>query len=87
MDEAAARLYVSRSKLCAVFKAETGEGLAAYARRRRIERARELLADETLSVAQVAARLGYQRQSAFSQAFKQASGVSPTQWREGYGRM
>ncbi len=87
VDEAAARLYVSRSKLCAVFKAETGEGLAAYARRRRIERARELLTDETLSVAQVAARLGYQRQSAFSQAFKQASGVSPTQWREGYGQM
>ena len=87
VDEAAARLYVSRSKLCAVFKAETGEGLAAYARRRRIERARELLADGALSVAQVAARLGYQRQSAFSQAFKQACGVSPTQWREGYGQM
>ncbi len=82
VDEAAARLYVSRSKLCAVFKAEKGEGLAAYARRRRAERAQELLADGAMSVAQVAARLGYQRQSAFSQAFKQACGVSPTAWRE-----
>ena len=82
VDEAAARLYVSRSKLCAVFKAETGEGLAAYARRRRMERARELLANEGMSVAQVAARLGYQRQSSFTQAFKQACGVSPTAWRE-----
>ncbi len=84
VDEAAARLYVSRSKLCAVFKAETGEGLAAYARRRRSERAQELLADGSLSIAQVAARLGYQRQSAFSQAFKQACGVSPTAWREAH---
>lgn len=82
VDEAAARLYVSRSKLCAVFKRETGEGLAAYARRRRIERARELLADRNLSVAEIAMRLGYRRQSTFSQAFKQACGISPTAWRE-----
>lgn len=83
VDEVAAQLYVSRSKLCAVFKQETGEGLAAYTRRRRMERACELLAGDALSVAQVAARLGYPRQSAFSQAFKQACGMSPTQWREG----
>ena len=82
IDEAAARLYVSRSKLCAVFKAETGEGFAAYARRRRLERAHELLADRSLSVAEIAMRLGYRRQSAFSQAFKQACGISPTSWRE-----
>lgn len=82
VDETAARLYVSRSKLCAVFKRETGEGLAAYARRRRIERARELLADRNLSVAEIATRLGYRRQSAFSQAFKLACGISPTAWRE-----
>lgn len=82
VDEVAARLYVSRSKLCAVFKAETGEGLAAYARRRRAERAQELLVDGGLSVSQVAARLGYQRQSTFSQAFKQACGLSPAAWRK-----
>lgn len=81
VDEAAARLYVSRSKLCAVFKAEMGEGLAAFARRQRIERACELLADNSLSVSQVAAQLGYRRQSAFSQAFKQARGISPAAWR------
>ena len=82
VDETAARLYVSRSKLCATFKHETGEGLAAYARRRRIERAHELLADSGLSIAEIAVQLGYQRQSAFSQAFKQACGISPTAWRE-----
>lgn len=82
VDEVAAHLYVSRSKLCAVFKRETGEGLAAYARRRRIERARELLAESNLSVAEIATRLGYRRQSAFSQTFKQACGISPTIWRE-----
>lgn len=82
VDEAAARLYVCRSKLCAVFKSEMGEGFAAYARRRRVERACELLADSQLSIAQVAARLGYLRQSTFSQTFRQACGESPRAWRE-----
>ena len=84
VDEAAESLYVSRSKLCAVFKRETGEGFAAYARRRRIDRACELLADDRLSIAQIAARLGYRQQSTFSQAFRDFCGESPKTWRERY---
>lgn len=82
IEELAAELYVSRSRLCAIFKAETGEALGAYLRRRRTERACELLSDRALSVAAVAARLGYPQQGAFAQAFRQATGFSPTAWRE-----
>lgn len=74
---------MSRSKLCTVFKKETGESVGAYVRRRRIERARDLLADSPLSIAQVSERLGYPSQAAFAQAFKQAVGVSPNAWRAG----
>lgn len=81
VEELAEHLYVSRSKLCATFKAETGESVGAYVRRRRTERAEDMLADASLSVAQVAARLGYPQQAAFAQAFKQATGLSPTAWR------
>lgn len=77
----AARLYVSRSKLCAVFKQETGEALGAYVRRRRCERAEDLLKQTKLSVAEVAKRLGYPQQAAFAQAFKQQTGQTPTAWR------
>lgn len=85
IDELAASLYTSRSKLCAVFKAETGESLGAYIRRRRTERAKDLLADGSLSVAQVAALLGFMRQAAFTHAFKQATGFSPSVWRAAQG--
>lgn len=51
IDELAASLYTSRSRLCAVFKAETGESLGNYMRRRRMERAQDLLADSSLSIA------------------------------------
>ena len=81
IDELANRLYTSRSKLCATFKAETGESVGAYVRRRRAERACDLLADSSLSMAQIAERLGYPQQAAFAQAFRQTTGLSPTAWR------
>ena len=81
INEVAERLYTSRSKLCATFKAQTGESLGAYIRRRRIERAQDLLADSALTIAQVAERLDYPQQAAFAQAFKQHTGTTPTAWR------
>lgn len=80
IEEVAASLYVSRSHLCAVFKQETGEGLGAFIRRRRCERAQELLADG-MPVGEVSARLGYPSQTAFSHAFKQTCGQSASDWR------
>lgn len=79
VDELASRLYVSRSRLCAAFKAETGESVGAYARRRRIERACDLLAGG-MGIGQVAERLGYPQQAAFAQAFRRATGSSPSDW-------
>ena len=81
INEVAERLYTSRSKLCATFKAQTGESLGTYIRRRRMERAKDLLADSSLTIAQVAERLGYPQQAAFAQAFKQHTGTTPTAWR------
>lgn len=81
IDGLAASLYTSRSRLCAVFKAETGESLGAYMRRRRMERAQDLLADSSLSIAQIAELLGFSQQAAFAQTFKAANGCSATVWR------
>ncbi len=80
VGEIAQRLFVSRSHLCAQFDKETGQSIGHYAKARRIERAKTLLANGE-SVGIVAARLGWPRCSAFSQAFKQATGVSPSEWR------
>lgn len=47
----------------------------------RFELACELLADGTLSVAEISSRLGYAETSAFSRAFRRWSGTSPARWR------
>lgn len=81
VEELAERLYTSRSRLCATFKAETGESVGAYVRRRRMERACDLLAGG-MPAGVVAERLGYPQQAAFAQAFRRAMGVSPSEWCE-----
>ena len=85
LDELASMLFVSRSHLCSTFSRETGQSVGRYAKARRIERAKTLLASGN-SIAYVAARLGWPRPSAFSQAFKQATGTSPTEWRDAHER-
>lgn len=85
VDGLARELYVSRSRLCEVFKRETGLSVGAYARKLRLERACRLLGDESLAVAEVAALLGYPSISAFCHAFTSALGMSPSAWRERAG--
>jgi AraC-like DNA-binding protein len=47
----------------------------------RFEIARQMLAQTSLEVGQIASALGYARASVFSRAFRRWSGTTPTQWR------
>ena len=47
----------------------------------RMDLARQLLLDSTIRPSDIATILGYRGQSAFTRAFNQRFGVSPTQWR------
>ena len=81
LDALARELLTSRSRLCAAFRAETGENLGAYVTRVRMERACQLLSAPTASVAEVARAVGYRRTSSFIVAFERAFGSSPGSWR------
>lgn len=82
VNDLARGLYMSRSRLCDAFKRMTGQSVGAYARRLRLERACRLLEDESLTVAEVAALLGYPSPSAFCHAFASAMGIPPQRWRD-----
>ena len=43
--------------------------------------AQDLLTTSTLTVSEVAHRVGYQSEEAFSRAFKRERGASPSRWR------
>lgn len=55
---------------------------AEYVTQRRIEWAKELLADESLSITAIAHRLGYSSSQYFATIFKRSTGISPTQFRK-----
>lgn len=49
--------------------------------RLRIQHAKNLLLESNLSIKEIAARSGYQRQHEFARAFRQHTGSAPTVWR------
>jgi len=68
---------LSSAHLCEVFKQATGESIAAYIRRRRLQQARDLLASGDMAVSDVAGRVGYASVAHFATAFRAAFGTSP----------
>ena len=48
----------------------------------RINKAKELLADETLSMANISEQCGFRNQYYFSKTFKAATGITPSEYRE-----
>ena len=67
---------------CTLFGRLTGVPFKTYLTQVRMDRAKELLADPATRVSEVAAAVGYRDANRFRQAFKSATGVAPSVWRE-----
>ena len=72
---------VSPPHLCRAFKQSTGLPPFAWLLRCRIERAKELLCDPRISLADVALAIGFSAQPQFTTAFRRVTGMTPNVWR------
>jgi transcriptional regulator GlxA family with amidase domain len=81
LNELAALAGVSASHLGEVFRREYGEPPARYLRRRRLERARELLRAGDRPVTRIALDLGFASSQHFAGAYKQHFGLTPREQR------
>ncbi|MCY1350722.1 Exoenzyme S synthesis regulatory protein ExsA [compost metagenome] len=72
---------LSAARFHARFLAETGQTPMDYVRLRRLRLGRELLCNSGLAVGEIAARVGYASQSAFTAALVREFGVTPRQLR------
>ena len=81
IDKIAYSLGLNRSYLTRLFKDATGYSLQEYLLTYRMKMAVKLLADNSLSVAQVAANVGYTDTFTFSKPFKRHFGKSPSDYR------
>jgi AraC-like DNA-binding protein len=73
----AAEAAMSRSAFAARFTELVGEPAMHYVARWRMHVARSWLEDEDVGLGEMAGRLGYQSEAAFSRAFKRFIGVPP----------
>ena len=83
VSELAAAACVSRFHLVRLFRTGTGASPLRYVRRRRIERALQLLPGAQLPMACLAQQLGFFDQSHFVRSFRAETGCSPGQFLAG----
>ena len=58
-----------------------GESYLAYFRRKRMEKAAELLEATTLKVIEIANAVGYENQGKFAKVFSEVYGMTPLEYR------
>jgi len=73
---------MSRAAFAKRFKGLVGQPMFEYLTALRIQRAKELLADTKLPLYEVANRVGYESDLAFTKTFKKHAGTTPTRYRK-----
>jgi AraC-like DNA-binding protein len=81
LDQLAAIAGCSPTHFSRAFKQSTGLAPFHWLAERRIERAKALLEDGRLPLAEVALAVGFSAQPQFTTAFGRATGVTPARWR------
>jgi len=81
LSELATLADLSPSQFGRAFKTSTGTTPHLWHLDARIESAKRLLADHSISLAEIAFDTGFSEQSHFSRAFRGATGVPPGAWR------
>lgn len=76
---------LSDRHFCTAFRQSTGLPPHRYQAGRRVERAKELLADPTLSVTAVALAVGFGSSQHFATMFRRATGMTPSRYRARHG--
>ena len=82
IEELSKQYHINPTTLKAVFKSVYGASLAAHIKKHRMERAAELLRETDMSVAEIAAVVGYESQGKFTAAFKNQFAALPTVYRK-----
>ena len=78
----ASKYSVSIARLSTEIKKKIGMTFSDYVTQLRIQRAKELLSDETMSVGEIAEIVGYNDYFYFIKVFKKVQGISPSKYRK-----
>lgn len=76
-------VHLAPSYLSQLFKKQTGEGLNDFVAERRINKACRILQTTSLSVSDIARKVGFQDVNYFTRVFKQRQHLTPIEFRKG----
>ncbi|WP_339278566.1 response regulator transcription factor [Paenibacillus sp. FSL W8-1187] len=80
LQQLADRVYISKNHLSTIFRQATGETFGDYLTRVRMERAKSMVLEKRLLVAEIAEKVGYRNVPYFTTLFKRHTGKSPTEF-------
>jgi AraC-like DNA-binding protein len=81
LTELAELCGVTVRQLARAFKAETGQTLGRFVEAAMLDRARALLTDSDLSIAEISTALGFAHPASFTYAVRRATGLNPSEIR------
>ena len=81
----AAQFHLSERHINRLFKQAMGKPVMSYVKELRIERAKQLLLLPELKIGEIAFAVGIEDVRYFSTLFRQQTGLTPTQFRNGHG--
>ena len=84
LEDVSSAVGFNATYFSALFKKETGQNFMDYLTELRINKSKELLCRDALSVQDVAERVGYRDLKYFSRLFKKNTGVSPSDYKKLY---
>lgn len=85
VEALAGELYLSSSRLAHLFKQSTGKSLIVYLNDLRLEKAKVLLAEGSLSVSRIAETVGVGDVNYFCRLFRRRTGMTPTAYQKNGG--
>lgn len=85
LDDVSRMVDISPYYFSKLFKQEQGENFIEYLTRTRMNKARQLLKNQSYSIKEICAMCGYSDPNYFSRIFKKYEGVTPSEYRERLG--
>lgn len=87
LETIAGRTGLSRSRLCQLFRAATGQTIMGALRRRRLEEACDLLKNTDCSIIEISGKSGFGDLSTFNRSFGREIGMQPANFRKKYAKI
>ncbi|MDO4620414.1 MAG: helix-turn-helix domain-containing protein [Lachnospiraceae bacterium] len=85
LDEVSRQVDISPYYFSKLFKQEAGQNFIEFLTQIRMNKAKELLGNSSLSIKEICAESGYSDPNYFSRIFKKQEGITPREYRERMG--